>query len=335
MQYFRSRTHRSGITYYYFDKGGKPRKEIPLGKDYVLAVRKWSELIATTEKAAVANFASLADKYEREVVPLKAKSTQVLQSSDINLLREFFCLPSPAPLDEIKPSHIHALLQWKKHQPTTANRLKRTFSHMFNMARAWGYTEKANPCMGIKGLPVKKREQYITDEVFRAVWNVAAWPLRDAMDLAYLTGQRPADTVGMTDGDIEDGRLKVTQGKTGAKLRIRIEGELAVLLDRIKARKDACKMWSSALVVNQAGEALSQKALAEVYKRARKKAAKLNPKLADQIKTMRFYDLRAKAADDVSEVRGEAAAAELLGHDSVTTTQRHYLRKGRVVGPTR
>lgn len=335
MQYFRSRTHRSGITYYYFDKGGKPRKEIPLGKDYVLAVRKWSELIATTEKAAVANFASLADKYEREVVPLKAKSTQVLQSSDINLLREFFCLPSPAPLDEIKPSHIHALLQWKKHQPTTANRLKRTFSHMFNMARAWGYTEKANPCMGINGLPVKKREQYITDEVFHAVWNVASWPLRDAMDLAYLTGQRPADTVGMTDGDIEDGRLKVTQGKTGAKLRIRIEGELAVLLDRIKARKDACKMWSSALVVNQAGEALSQKALAEVYKRARKKAAKLNPKLADQIKTMRFYDLRAKAADDVSEVRGEAAAAELLGHDSVTTTQRHYLRKGRVVGPTR
>lgn len=335
MQYFRQRTHRSGITYYYFDKGGKPRKEIPLGKDYVLAVRKWSELIAAEEKKAVANFKDLADKYEREVVPLKAKSTQTLQASDIKLLREFFCAPSPAPLDEIKPSHIHALLQWKKHQATTANRLKRTFSHMFNMARAWGYTEKANPCAGIKGLPIKKREQYITDEVYRAVWNVAAWPLRDAMDLAYLTGQRPADTVGMTDDDIEDGRLKVTQGKTGAKLRIRIEGELAVLLERIKGRKDAAKMWSSALVVNQAGEALSQKALAEVYKRARKKAAKLNPKLADQIKTMRFYDLRAKAADDVSEVRGEAAAAELLGHDSVTTTQRHYLRKGRVVGPTK
>ncbi|MNV41918.1 hypothetical protein D3C71_1335720 [compost metagenome] len=110
---------------------------------------------------------------------------------------------------------------------------------------------------------------------------------------------------------------------------------MAVLLDRIKARKDACRMWSSALIVNQAGEALSQKALAEVYKRARSRAAAAHPKLAEQIKTMRFYDLRAKAADDVSEVRGEAAAAELLGHDSVTTTQRHYLRKGRVVGPTK
>lgn len=335
MKYFRSRTHRSGTTYYYFDRGGSPRKEIALGKDYVLAVRKWTELMATTEKKAVANFKDLADKYEREVVPLKAKSTQKLQASDLKLLRAFFCTPSPAPLDEIKPSHIHSLLQWKKNQAPTANRLKRTFSHMFNMARAWGYTEKPNPCAGIKGLPIKKREQYITDEVFLAVWNVASWPLRDAMDLAYLTGQRPSDTVGMTDENIEGGCLKVTQGKTGAKLRIRIEGELAALLDRIKARKDACKLWSTALVVNQAGAPLSQKALAEVYKRARTKAAKLHPKLADQIQAMRFYDLRAKAADDVSEVRGEAAAAELLGHDSVTTTQRHYLRKGRVVGPTK
>ena len=73
----------------------------------MLAVRKWTELMATTEKKAVANFKDLADKYEREVVPLKAKSTQKLQASDLKLLRAFFCTPSPAPLDEIKPSHIH------------------------------------------------------------------------------------------------------------------------------------------------------------------------------------------------------------------------------------
>lgn len=335
MKYFRERTHKSGVTYYYFDKGGKPRKEIALGSDYVQAVRKWTELMGTEEKAAVADFAHLADKYEREEVPLKAESTQKLLAYDIKLLREFFCTPTPAPLDQIKPSHIYSLLQWRKHQPTTANRLKRTFSHMFNMARSWGYTTAENPVTGVQGLPIKKREQYITDEVFRAVWDAAGEPLRDAMDLAYLTGQRPADTAAMTERDEVDGCLLVDQGKTGAKLRIRIEGELAALLARIKARKAGHKIWTAALIVSTSGKELSQKGIESAFKRARAKAAEGNLKLADQIKAMRFYDLRAKAADDVADSLDEQAAAALLGHESVTTTRRHYLRRGRIVGPTK
>lgn len=335
MKYFRARTHRSGVTYYYFDNGGHPRKEMALGSDYVLAVRKWSELIAGEDAVAVADFDTLATKYAREVVPLKAKSTQTLQAFDIKLLREFFCTPSPAPLDQIKPSHIHSLLQWKKDQPTTANRLKRTFSHMFNMARAWGYTEKENPCTGVHGLAIKKRDQYITDAVFQAVWQVASVPLRDAIDLAYLTGQRPADTVGMSENDLVDGCLLVDQGKTGAKLRIRVEGKLAELVARIQARKKSHKVWCTALVANNTGLPMTQRAVESAFKRARLTAAALHPSIAGQIKTMRFYDLRAKAADDVSDDRGEQAAAELLGHESVTTTRRHYLRKGRIVSPTK
>ena len=35
---------RGTKTWYYYDAGGKPRREIPLGNDYPLAVRQWSEL---------------------------------------------------------------------------------------------------------------------------------------------------------------------------------------------------------------------------------------------------------------------------------------------------
>lgn len=35
----RPRKQKSGKTYYYLDTGGKPRKEIPLGSDYILAVK--------------------------------------------------------------------------------------------------------------------------------------------------------------------------------------------------------------------------------------------------------------------------------------------------------
>jgi hypothetical protein len=47
---------------------------------------------------------------------------------------------------------------------------------------------------------------------------------------------------------------------------------------------------------------------------ARKKAALESPDLAPPaIKAFWFYDLRAKAADDTSDERGEQVASDLLG----------------------
>ena len=40
-------------------------------------------------------------------------------------------------------------------------------------------------------------------------------------------------------------------------------------------------------------------------------------------------------AADTADDHGDQAAADLLGHDSVSTTQRHYLRRGKMVSPTR
>jgi integrase len=332
MKGFRKRPQKSGRIYYYFDTG---TKEIPLGADYTLAVKKWVELSMDSTKV-VCNFIDLADKYEAEVLPLKAKSTQATQRSDIKLLREFFSTPTPAPLDQIKPTHIHALLKWKKDAPTTANRLKRVFSHMFNMARAWGYTERENPVTGIEGFALGKREVDISDKVYKAVWNSASAPLQDAMDLAYLTGQRPADVLAFNERMIVDGVFIIKkQAKTGKPLRIRVEGEFGQLLDRIAKRKAGYKVWCSSLVINLQGLPMTKHTLRNHFEPARAAAAVANPDMADEIKAMWFYDLRAKAADDTADVLGDQAAADLLGHDNVSTTQRHYLRRGKTVGPTR
>jgi hypothetical protein len=40
----RARRQRSGRVYYYYDTGTKPRREIPLGNDCALAVKRWAEL---------------------------------------------------------------------------------------------------------------------------------------------------------------------------------------------------------------------------------------------------------------------------------------------------
>jgi integrase len=125
---------------------------------------------------------------------------------------------------------------------------------MWNHARGWGYTDLPNPCEGIKGHSLEKRTVYITDAVYSAVYAAASASLRDAMDLAYLTGQRPADALRMTAHDIIDGHLIVTQEKTKQPLRIVIRGKLGALIQRIEQRKATHSMATAALLVNMHGK---------------------------------------------------------------------------------
>jgi len=155
------------------------------------------------------------------------------------------------------------------------------------------------------------------------------------MDLAYLTGQRPADALRMTESDVVGDYLVVTQEKTKHPLRIKVVGELEALIERINARKATHSIVTAALLVNTHGKRLTAPALRSQFEAAKKLAAQKIPDLLPEIKKFWFYDLRAKAADDISDQRGDQAASDLLGHESVRTTQRHYLRRGKIVAPTK
>lgn len=329
---------RGDTTYYYLDSGCRPRKEISLGKNYVEAVRRWVELEHGNNLAAgeILTFRQVAERYMREVIPKKAVRTQRDNIKEIEWLMKVFDNP-PAPLDEIRPVHIQAYLDWRgKTAKTRANREKSLFSHIWNKARSWGITEKPNPCAGIKGFTESGRDIYIEDDVYRTVWEAADQPLRDAMDLAYLTGQRPADTLAMSETDIYDGMLLVEQGKTGQKLRISIEGELRSLLSEIVDRKKNYRIHTLALVCGETGRALSSDALRSRFNKAREKAARNNQPLAASIRAFQFRDLRAKAGTDKSDSGGMREAQQQLGHKSMAMTE-HYVRnrRGQKVTPTR
>lgn len=326
------RTQRSGKVYYYLRLPGTPRREIPLGDDFILALRKYAELNTVDVASHVVTFGDVAKKYQVDALPLLKASTIKMHRSDLKHLLASF---TDAPLDQIKPMHIKKFLTKHQATPTTANRCKRLFSTMWNHARGWGYTDLPNPCIGIKGFALEKRTMYITDELFDAVYSCASVALQDAMDLAYLTGQRPADALRMSEHDILNGHLIVTQGKTKQPLRIVIAGKLAELLVRIRARKAGHNIVTAALLVNLHGKRLTPAVLRNHFDNARTLAAKAHPAMAADIKAFHFYDLRAKAADDTSDERGDQAASDLLGHDSVKTTQRHYLRRGKIVGSTK
>jgi hypothetical protein len=57
------------------------------------------------------------------------------------------------------------------------------------------------------------RDFYADDAIWSAVYTQAVEELKDAMDIAYLTGQRPADVLKMMETDLKDGALKVRQNK--------------------------------------------------------------------------------------------------------------------------
>lgn len=314
-------------TFYYYDHGGKPRREEPLGCDYALAIQRWSQLEGLRKEDAptVLTFRYVAEKYRAEVIPSKAPATQKGNARELAKLLAFFDDP-PAHLESIEPQHVKQYMRWRKSAKVRANREKALLSAIWNWARGEGYTAKANPCAGIKGNAAPGRDVYVEDDAYRAVWAAAGAPLRDAMDLAYLTGQRPADVLAADERDIRDGTMSVRQGKTGKRLRIAVEGELAALLARIASRKAALVVRSTRLVVGDTGQALTRDELRGAFERARKAAGQ----------TFQFRDLRAKAGTDKANAEGERAAQGLLGHTTLGMTM-HYVRGrlGDKVTPTR
>lgn len=336
----RARKLPSGRTYYYYDTGGKPRREIPLGDDYAFAVKKWAELEidARPRHVEIITFRYVAERYQREVLPLKQPRTQRDNLKELAKLLAFFDNP-PAPIEQITPQHIRQYMDSRRDAPVRANREKALFSHIFNKAREWGYTAAANPCAGIKRFTERGRDVYVEDDTFTAVWEAADWPTRDAMDLAYLTGQRPGDVLKMRFTDIRDGYLWLTQGKTHAKIRMAVVGQLAALIERVQAR--TYKVTSLALIRNEEGQPLSASALDNRFEDARLRAAKLlvaagEHEAAEAVKKFQFRDLRAKAGTDKADATDMREAQQQLGHGDLKMTET-YVRKraGHKVTPTK
>lgn len=328
--------HRKAATYYYLDTGAVPRKEIPLGSDYVAAVQKWAELVGSNRKSGqIVTLRVAAEGYIRDMLKFKAPRTQQDNLKEIEKLYEFFDNP-PVALDEIKPKNIREYLTVRgKVAKVRANREKALFSAIFNYARDKGLTDMPNPCAGIKGHKEAGRDIYIDDSVFNAVYAAGEEPLRDAMDVAYLTGQRPADVLKISRADIKDGALWFEQNKTGKKLRVAIEGKLEAVIKRITARK----VTSLKLVTTTQGYEMSAFALRGAFDRARVKACLvegIDPELASAIRAFQFRDLRAKAGTDKEETQGMLAAQDQLGHTTQAMTA-HYVRhrRGKLVTPTK
>jgi integrase len=167
----------------------------------------------------------------------------------------------------------------------------------------------------------------VEDSELAAILAHADEPLKEAMELAYLIGQRPGDLCEIAETDIRDGHIHIKQNKTSAKLRIEVSGALAILINRILSRKAKIPgVKSLQLICNEKGKAMSKSTLRRWFDKARDAAANAAPEdIAKRLRSIQFRDLRAKAASDVENLD---RAQKLLGHTNRDMTE-HYIRARR------
>ncbi|NWE77330.1 phage integrase [Pseudomonas yamanorum] len=337
----RNATLKSGKiwTGYYYngrDANGK-RKEIPLGGDLDQAKVEWARLERRAPPKPSHLLGSLFDRYVKEIIPTKGLRTQSDNMKELKQLRKAF---EKAPIDSITPQVV-AQYRDARTAKVRANREIALLSHMFTIAREWGQTSNANPCFGVRRNKEKPRDYYAGDIVWNAVYTEAVQELKDAMDLAYLTGQRPADVLKVATTDLNAEFLMVKQGKTEKKLRLRLEdagvqSALSAFIDDLQERRALNGIKTSRLITNTSGLRMSQQMLRNRWDEAREKAAikagaDSDAALAILIRQFQFKDIRPKAASEIEL----AHASRLLGHSTEEMTKKVYRRVGEIVKPTK
>ena len=311
---------RGDTTYYYYDEGGKPRREISLGTNYVLAIQKWAELNKDTAPVKITvGFAIAQYMGSTDYLRLKPGTQDDYRYALEKIIDHF----SAAPLDEVKPSHIQLYIDKRTRGgidlKASEHRALREISclgmiYRYAQTRDWTKNNPVKPIRRRK-LPGRKYIE-IADDILKRVYDAGSQPLRDAIDIAYLIGQRPGDVIAIQEHAIKAGMLAVRQAKTGALVKIPVEGDLATVIDRINARKQKFSVRSIYLLVDEKGERLTKSKLRSRFEKAREA-------VGQDAAHFQFRDLRRRAAADLREQSGINAAQDMLGHASVTMTE-HY-----------
>ncbi|MDH2923977.1 integrase-like protein [Nicoletella semolina] len=316
---------KSGKTVIYWLYRTHGKTEISLGTDRNQAFIKAAQLnIERESKKDYITFGLVAKRYRDEIIPQKKNSTA---QNDLVKLKPLLLFFSDAPLEQITAQHIREYMNWRKETPSAANNEFSMFGHIWQHAREWGYTNLPSPNTNMKRFPIRKREIYVEDHIFQMVYEFADQDMKDLMDLAYLTGQRPVDLANLEREHIFDGYLHIVQQKTNAKLRIEIVGQLAEILHR--RLETAIGIY---LFTTKKGEKMTARKLGKRFIVYREHAIKAYPEHKKELTAFQFRDLRAKSGTDIAMTSGEEMARQQLGHTNIQMTKT-YIRKAPIITP--
>lgn len=315
------RVYIHGSTYRYHPAGGKP---IPLAKvgDYPGMLRALADL--HRERPPMRSMRALFARYEIEILPGKAATTQADQRRQLQNLAQSFGHMEPADLRQ--PHAIAYRNKRAQRYPTAANREMELLSHVCTIAVEWGIMD-SNPLRGMRKIRTPPRDRYVTDDEYLQVYSLASPMVQCVMDLALLTGLRRGDIFLLTRSSVTDDGLEVQPGKTKKTTGQRLLFEWTPALRAVVARAlNIQPQVRLHIVCNRRGRPYGKNAFDSAWQRLMKRA------VARGVEKFEFRDLRRKSASDELS---EAVAQKRLGHVSSAITRRVYRVRPSKVKPLR
>jgi integrase len=223
--------------------------------------------------------------------------------------------------EQVKPKHVAAVKLSLANTPNMANRVISFLRIVFDYAVEQQMVD-SNPCVGIRRHEEAKRDRYITDAEYSAIYAQAGDRLQVIMDLCYLTAQRITDVLAIRRSDLNEEGIQFKQKKTGTKLTVQWSDDLRRVTDRAKALP-ARGVAGLFLIPGSKGKAPDYRSVLLQWHTARIEAG-----VQDAI----LHDLRAKSITDAKRQGLDAQA--LGGHASEAMTARYIrLRDAPLVTP--
>lgn len=308
--------------YYTYDNRGTGEKDIPLGTDHAEAIRRWDEIHNQAPRIA-GTIQEAINRFREKELPGYRASTRRDYTLCLTQLEPAFGI---ATWDGVEIDALTKYLE-KRSAKTRANRELAVLSIIWNHARLWGMTRLHWPAAGLERSRWKNKEHAreieIDDVEFEAIYRHADQTLRDAMDLITATGMRVKDACAAPLGS--DAILRFTASKTGKRGAFGLAG--SVVQDIVR-RRQSIRADHLLLLSTPSGHVVTERMLGDRWTIARAKAAEDVP----TVKRLYLRDLRKRAADLADS---DADAAELLQHDDVRLTRKHYRTRVRTLKTTR
>ncbi|WP_287496876.1 tyrosine-type recombinase/integrase [Pandoraea sp. CB10b_02] len=308
-----------------------------LGSSLPEAYREWAKRLETAGDARTVG--DLLERYELQVVPTKAQTTQSQNAVAIKRLRAVL---GAIPISTVKPKLVYQYVE-RRQAKTAARREIEILSHAFTKAVEWGIID-SHPFKGeVRLAGEKPRTRYVEDweiveclslESRRKAGSVLA--VQAYIRIKMITGLRRGDLLRLTMSDLQDDGIHVTPsktaGSTGKRVILAWTAELRAAVEMAKASRPVriapwlfCNLRGECYVSDETGRAGGWDSMWRGF---------MDRVLKETAVKVRFneHDLRAKCASDAATLEHARA---LMAHADSRITERVYRRKPEVIQPLR
>ena len=265
--------------------------------------------------------AELCARYLTEYVAVRCKPSTAAAALSV-VERHILLALGKLPLAALGRAQAAELHQSLYGTPAVANMAVRILSSMYGLAEGWGMVPEgvSNPCRSLIKFPERRRERYLTDEVFTRLEEVldqvvteggASASVVAAIRLLALTGCRRSEIPGFRWEHValDEAELRLPDSKTGARA-VPLPPQAVELLGNLLSAPDGS--W----VIPGRKPGTHLRDIDEAWRAIRERAG---------LGSVRIHDLRHSYASRALAF-GESSLpmiGRLLGHGQLETTARY------------